>query len=377
MTTPAPEFSSPRRAATVVAGGALAIAAALGTWQPQALAPAWRFAVFAGVGPAVGSLVFFLIHELTGGEWGRVLQRFLLAGVALLPWLWLLVAPLLLVSGQHAWPQDRGWMGPLAMGARSVAYGAAWFLFSRAARRAARRGRGGALGPGGLIGAVFMGHLLVSDWLSALDPRWPSTAFPLVWLTGQAVAGLAVAVSAAVLTGADPAQVIGSPGRRLGIDWGTLLFTAAMFWCYVAFAQFLIIWSGNLPVETGWFSRRLFGGWRFVPAVLLILDFAVPLVVLLSRRAKQSRRMLVAVALVLLLAQTLHTAWIILPAFPDAPGITPWLGLLLAAGVGGLAGVRYLVLAERWRGLGEVRSVVPDAPGGAADLGEERSITTR
>lgn len=366
-----------RRTAVVVAGVALVFAAGLGAWQPQAAAPAWRFAVFACVGPAMGSLVFFLIHALTDGEWGRVLQRFLLAGVVLLPWLWLLVAPLLLIAGgRNVAQEDQGWMGPLALGGRSVAYGVVWFLLSWGARRAVRRGWGGALGPAGLIGLVFMGHLLVSDWLSVLDPHWPSTAFPLVWLTGQAVAGLAVAVIAALLAGEDPARALGSPGHRLGIDWGTLLFTAAMFWCYVAFAQFLIIWSGNLPVETNWFSRRLLGPWRFVPALLLILNFAVPLVVLLSRRAKQSRRALVAVALVLLLAQTLHTAWIILPAFPEAPGATLGLGMLLAAGIGGIAAARYLALAGHGCGA-ELERVVPGALGGAVDLGNGRNETTR
>lgn len=380
MTTDSPEFSRMRRTALAGAGGAFAVAAALCAWQPQALAPAWRFAVFACVGPGLGSLVFFLIHQLTGGEWGRVLQRFLLAGVALLPWLWLLVMPLLFFStGRENASEDRGWMGPLGLFVRSAAYGAGWFLLSWGARRAARRGSGGALGPAGLIGVVFMTHLLVSDWLSALDPHWPSTAFPLIWLTGQAVAGLAVAVIAAVLAGADPARALESPARRLGIDWGTLLFTAAMFWCYVAFAQFLIIWSGNLPVETRWFSRRLLGPWRFVPALLLILHFAAPLVMLLSRRAKQNRRALIAIALVLLAAQSLHTAWIILPAFPDAPWTTPWVGLLLAAGIGGIAGVRYLTLANRGVGSAdrpEGERVDAAAPRDVADLRDGRSRAT-
>jgi hypothetical protein len=381
MTTDRPRTSARRRATLVAAGGALVVGLGLGAGQPQALAAAWRFAVFACVGPAVGSLVFFLIYQMTGGEWGRVLLRFLLAGTALLPWLWLLVLPLLVTSGAHAaLAANPGWASPAAVAVRSVVYGAGWFLLAGGARRTAQRlggGSGGALGPAGLIAVVFMTHLLAGDWLSALDPRWLSTAFPLVWLIGQAVAGLAVAVIAAVMAGADPARVLGSPGRRLGIDWGTLLFTAAMMWCYVAFAQFLIIWSGNLPVETSWFARRLQGPWRFVPALLLVLDFAMPLGVLLSRRAKQNRRMLLATAVVLLGAQTLHSAWIILPGDSTMPGMTPWLGLLLAAGLAGVVGVRYLALAERECSWLEVERVDPNAPGDAADLGDGRSRTTR
>src|SRR5437763_78365 len=55
------------------------------------------------------------------------------------------------------------------------------------------------LGPVGLIVLVFLLHLLAEDWLSALQPGWHSTAFPLVWMTGQALAGLACAVFFALM----------------------------------------------------------------------------------------------------------------------------------------------------------------------------------
>ena len=32
-----------------------------------------------------------------------------------------------------------------------------------------------------------------------------------------------------------------------------------MLWAYMAFSQFLIIWSGNLPEEIPWYLRRLDG----------------------------------------------------------------------------------------------------------------------
>jgi hypothetical protein len=84
-----------------------------------------------------------------------------------------------------------------------------------------------------------------------------------------------------------------------------------------------------------------------VPLVLLLLNFIAPLIVLLSRRAKQNRGALVAVAALLLGAQTLQTAWMILPAFPGAPAALPGLTLLLLLGLGGLFVNRYLNFAVR------------------------------
>ncbi|HWA11047.1 MAG TPA: hypothetical protein VG838_16515 [Opitutaceae bacterium] len=345
--------SSPcmRGARIAAAAGVVALAlAALVAWRwPASFAPAWRCAMFACVGPALGSLVFVLIHELTGGEWGRALRPFLLSGVRLLPWSWLLIAGALWTPAMEAGggKLEAGGGGVVL---RAVGYGVFFFFIcGRAIRAWPRVGRVEGLawvGPAGLISVLFLTHLLASDWLAGLDPHWLSTAFPAVWLTGQAVAGLAAAILGALLAGADPARVLG-PSRRLGIDWGTLLFAAAMFWCYVAFAQFLIVWSGNLPRETGWYARRLGAGWRWLPLALVALHFAAPLVVLLSRRAKQDRRALALVAALLLGAQCLHTAWLIVPIFPEAPAATAVLALLLVVALGGIFTGRYLVLAGR------------------------------
>ncbi len=349
MKPAAQNFSKVARAAGKISVGALLVAALVVWRYPAALAPAWRCVVFMCFGPALGSLVFVLIHQLTGGEWGRALRPWLLGGTRLLPWMWLLLLPLIIAAARA--PATVPWWhyaAPAALALRAVGYGAVFWFLSRAAARAWPRPglapQFAWVGPVGLIAVLFMTHLLATDWLAALDPRWISTAFPVVWLIGQAVAGLALAGLVATLAGVDPARVLGHD-RRLGIDWGTLLFAVAMLWCYVDFAQFLIVWSANIPVEAAWFTRRLLGVWRFLPVILLVLHFLAPLIVLLSRRAKQNRSALVVVAALLLGAQTLQTAWVILPAFPEAPVALPWLTLVLLLGLGGLFVNRYLRFA--------------------------------
>lgn len=351
MNAAASPFARSARLSGMIGATALVVATLIAWRSPGSFAPAWRCAVFACVGPALGSLVFVLLYEITGGEWGRTLRPFLLGGTRLLPWSWLLLLPL--VAGAIRSPLAGEWWRystPMGLALRAIGYGAVFFFLSALAVRAwPREGHPAGLawvGPAGLIGVVFMSHLLASDWLAALDPHWISTAFPVTWLIGQAVAGLAAAVLVALLAGADPARPVGRRGR-IGIDWGTLLFATAMLWCYVAFAQFLIVWSGNLPPEASWYARRLAGGWRFFPPALLALHFIAPLIVLLSRRAKQNRRALAAVAAMLLGAQLLQTAWLILPAFPDAPVAMPWLALVLVLALGGIFANRYLVASGR------------------------------
>ena len=90
-------------------------------------------------------------------------------------------------------------------------------MLAGGARRTAQRlggGSGGALGPAGLIAVVFMTHLLAGDWLSALDPRWLSTAFPLVWLIGQAFVNIAVVLGVIPVLGV-PLPLISAGGTAM------------------------------------------------------------------------------------------------------------------------------------------------------------------
>ena len=83
------------RAALIVAVLALIIAVVLAVRAPHDVVPAWRLALFICLQPALGSLVFILIYRLTGGQWMEGLAPFLLAGARMLPWIWVLILPLL------------------------------------------------------------------------------------------------------------------------------------------------------------------------------------------------------------------------------------------------------------------------------------------
>ena len=50
-----------------------------------------------------------------------------------------------------------------------------------------------------------------------------------------------------------------SPKQRH--DLGKLCFGFTVFWTYLMWAQFLVIWYGNLPEETGFVFARLWGDW--------------------------------------------------------------------------------------------------------------------
>ena len=347
-----------QRLTLIVAIVALAAALITGWMRPEAVAAAYRLAAFGCFAPAVGSLMFVLIYRMTGGQWAPDLLPYLRAGLTLAPWIWLLALPLL------AFPQHglahltepaasaRYYDSVSLRTARGALYAVVLFLISAGARRALRAQAAGDhtawrwIGPAGLITLVLMLHLLIDDWVAELDPGWHSTAFPLVWMVGQALAGLSLAVGVAVLGGADPGAT-GAARRSLGIDWGNLLLAAVIMWWYVAFAQFLIIWAGNLPQEISWFLRRAHGGWLAVVVALAVFHFAVPFLFLLSRRFKRFPGGLAAVAGLLLCGQLAYVTWTILPAFTSSSRAGIALGLAALVGALGVFLNRYVAAARR------------------------------
>lgn len=322
---------------------------------------AYRFVVFAILAPSLGCLIFTLIHRLTGGQWAIGLRPHLLAGVTLLPWIWLLALPIpflphslsrnepALASAAHGYESL-----PMVIG-RALIYAAIFFALRWAVSGDAGRddsplhNRRLWVGPVGLLVLVFMLTLLADDWIASVDSGWHSTGFSFVWMTGQAVAGLSLALLAGLANGAQPISTGGSEERPLGIDWGNLLLATLLTWCYVAFAQYLIIWAGNLPAEISWYTHRTAGLWSWVPPFIAIFGLTVPFLLLLSRRFKSGVAGLGAVAAMLLLSQMLYAAWLILPAAGD---LSPagWLLVLALFLAGGAVFIdRYCATARRLR----------------------------
>jgi hypothetical protein len=285
--------------------------------EPHSVATACRLAIFTCLAPAIGCATFTLIHRITGGQWTAGLAPFLRAGVAVLPWIWVAAAPVLLLV-RKSYAPGLAYEGFAMLAARAVLFGAFFFWLRWALSGGvgyegeARKNARPWAGPVGMILLFFMLTFLADDWLESLEEGWHSTAFTVVWIAGQAISGLSLCLLFGLRCGARP-PANGTQGRPLGLDWGNLLLASIMFWTYVTFAQYLIIWAGNLPEETSWFLRRDHGVWAYVTPAVGLVGFAFPFFMLLSRRLKQSTAGLAWVASLLLGSQLAYTAWVIVP----------------------------------------------------------------
>lgn len=332
-----------------MARGAVVLALLLGaglaaawTGQTQVLG-AWLAAWWFALGLSLGALVNVWVHSLTGGRWGEAIRPDALRlGAAVWPLAVLFVPVLAGMNALYPWASDaaRGsarwagelashstgfknlWLTPWCFVLRGVMYLALWSLLARLTMLPActRSPRFAAVA---LIVYGVSVSLAAVDWLMSLMPLWYSSVFGLLAACSQAMSGLAAAVVlCARRAGAGEAQ-------RLG-DLGNLLLMYLMTWAYLSFTQYLIIWGANLPHEISWYVVRRDGGWLPLAWALAVLQFALPLVVLLFRRAKRAPRVLAGVAGVLLLAQLLAAWWLVLPSVPAAPLAWWWLAPVVA-----------------------------------------------
>ena len=67
-------------------------------------------------------------------------------------------------------------------------------------------------------------------------------------------------------------------------DVAKLTFAMCVMWIYFFFSQYLVIWYGNVPVETRFFLRRFFEDpWRTMAFVIFIAGWLIPFGYLLKR----------------------------------------------------------------------------------------------
>lgn len=150
------------------------------------------------------------------------------------------------------------------------------------------------------------------DFLMTLEPHWFSTIFGVYLFAGLFETGMAISILFVLHLRKQGAlkDVINENHLH---DLGKLMFAFCVFWAYIAFSQYMLIWYGNLPEETGYLIRRTEGGWMPVALALLFGKFIIPFFMLLSRNAKRNPGYLLFVSIWVLAAQWLDCYWLVFP----------------------------------------------------------------
>ncbi|MBS0421386.1 MAG: hypothetical protein JSR66_27005 [Proteobacteria bacterium] len=330
---------------TSIAGACAAVMVAAGyAFNPAEFLSSYLFAFLFCVGLSLGAMANLMLHELTGGRWGLPIRRPWTAATRLVPLNIVLFIPLLCglplvyhwvgssapdVSLKHWWLNRPFFL------ARAAVYLLIWAILAwRWLAVAARTDemRPPALRRWSALGLILYGltmSLAAVDWIMSLMPQWYSTTFGLLVGTSQMLSGMALGAAACAFW----PEARTDAGRLQ--DFGNLLLMYVMSWAYLAFTQYLIIWAEDLPKETAWFIPRVQTSWRWLTLTVLILQFALPFVLLLSRVVKRAPRYLGPLALSLLIGQLLFNFYLVMPVLKPTGFQLAWSDPLVVIAVVG------------------------------------------
>jgi len=329
----------------VIAGACAVVIVVAGcVIDPRDFLASYLFAFLFCLGLSLGAMANLMLHELTGGRWGLPVRLPWTAATRLVPFNIVLFLPLLfgLPLVYHWVGSDspdvtikHWWLNRPFFLARSACYLILWTVLAwrwLAIAAASEQTRPPALRRWSAVSLILYGltsSLAAVDWIMSLMPQWYSTTFGLLIGISQMLSGMALGAAACAFWSGARADA-----ARLQ-DFGNLLLMYVMSWAYIAFTQYLIIWAEDLPKEIAWFVPRLQTSWRWLTLTVLILQFALPFVLLLFRFIKRAPRYLGPLALILLIGQLVFDFYLVMPVLkPDGFQLS-WTDLLAVVAVVG------------------------------------------
>jgi hypothetical protein len=279
---------------------------------------------------AMGGVFFFVLQSISQSGWASAFQRVSEAMMSYVPFaaiffllLWFGVKDIYEWSHKDVVALDpvlqhkSVFLNTPFFMARIIIYFILWVIFIRILRSISLRGDQADSSDMNGIMALFNRSELYSkififilaitislasfDWIMSIDAHWYSTIFAFKNIASAFLHGVSVLTLIVFIL------------NRRGYfpflnkfhihDFARYIFMFSIIWGYFWFAQFMIIWYGNIPEETGYYFVRWQGGWKVMFFLEIILNWAVPFMFLLPVKASRNRTIIIFVIICLIIGQ--------------------------------------------------------------------------
>jgi hypothetical protein len=368
------DLSRWRNVPTILMGGGGLLALIGLLIRPQQFAYSWLLAFMFCLSLGLGALFLVIVHHLFDAGWSVPIRRFCEHIASLLfPWMALLFVPIALFAKSiYRWMSESPQVDhslkaklplftvPMFYVAAIICFGVWGLLAHRLRYWSLQQDQTGAAEPtyrmrfysgiGIFLYAITL-TLGAVMWMKGLQWQWFSTMYGVYYFAGSAWLMLATA------------YVITMVLDRLGVlsealhehqyyFLGSLMFAFTVFYAYVTFAQYFIIWNGNMPEETFWYVVREKGTWWWIGMVIIFGHFFLPFLALLRIDVKSVFPYMVPLCAWAWLMHWVDMSFNIMPVLhPDG---FPWQWLWLDVGCWA-----FMIGLLAWRFLKEYASHSP------------------
>jgi len=273
----------------------------------------------------LGALFFLALQYATETGWYASVKRVIEAVAGFLPYgmgfFGIVLLAITLMDGAHIylWMDSEvvkhdeiiqgksAYLNPVFFWLRTVVYFATYFLFLRGFKK--RSLLEDQVGGNDLHftnykkGALFLVFFAVFsstsawDWLMSIDVHWFSTLFGWYTFAGMWCSTMVVLVITTLYL------------KKLGYlekvneshihDLGKWTFATSFLWSYLWFSQFMLIWYANIGEEVTYYQMRI-ENFKILYFSMFVINFAFPMLLLMSRDAKRHAGILTTVGLIIL-----------------------------------------------------------------------------
>jgi hypothetical protein len=278
----------------------------------------------------LGALFFLALNYATESGWYASVKRVIEAVAGFLPYgmgllgLFLLIITLLDGAHIYIWMDNEvvkhdeiiqgktAYLNVWFFWIRTLIYFITYFLFLRGFKKRSLEEdeRGGTdlhfknykRGAKFLVFFAVFSSTSAWDWLMSIDVHWFSTLYGWYTFAGMWCSSMVVLVITTMYL------------KKLGYlpkvneshihDLGKWTFATSFLWSYLWFSQFMLIWYANIGEEVTYYAMRI-ENFKFLYFAMFIINFAFPMLILMSRDAKRNFGILTFVGLIILMGHWL------------------------------------------------------------------------
>ena len=136
-------------------------------------------------------------------------------------------------------------------------------------------------------------------WLMSIDTHWYSTMYSWYTFASSFVSGMAL-IALFIIYLKNRGYLEYTTDEHLH-DVGKFMFAFSIFWTYLWFSQYMLIWYSNQPEETAYFQPRTKDGvWKGLFYLDLVINFACPVLILMTRSAKRNYTLMTFMAVLII-----------------------------------------------------------------------------